>query len=350
MNIITQQDYLVCGTCQSSFQLSDILLFMNHKRFDCDQKQDTEKILQCTTCSQMFYTPWSLLKHAQNVHGFGIYRDQINNVGKKGLSETTKRDHKALTEMIKNAINSTLQTLAKPTVDPTPVEENNPLMLLAEQATDESSNRCQSKTCAEICACPPGFCGAKGNDSDESERGREDEPLVMCTPEGQKCGSEEVDNCASNNCCCNSTDNCDCGIGLVLEKCCNSIVPKKRRRHLQKHLEHKRQVDHQLTNIPTSGGDSVDSSNNGDSNVTTDVNRSQIRKRRYPTTKPFSCEMCKESFNQRIHLKKHMSKHTGIKPYKCGQCNYSTVERSHLKVHIRVHTGKYFAISYFISL
>ncbi|WAR13355.1 ZN296-like protein, partial [Mya arenaria] len=54
--------------------------------------------------------------------------------------------------------------------------------------------------------------------------------------------------------------------------------------------------------------------------------------------KPFKCEKCTMGFNQRIHLKKHMSKHTGIKPFKCGECSYSTVERSHLKVHIRIHT------------
>ena len=35
------------------------------------------------------------------------------------------------------------------------------------------------------------------------------------------------------------------------------------------------------------------------------------RKRRYPTTKPYKCDQCDNAFNQRIHLKKHMSKHTG---------------------------------------
>lgn len=319
---------------------------MNHKRFDCDDKQNSEKLLQCTTCSQMFHTPWSLLKHAQNVHGIGIYREQNNVITKSNLSETAKRDHKALTEMIKSAINSTLQTLAKPPpLEPTPIEETNPLMLLAEQAADESSNRCQQKSCAEICACPPGYCGAKDNDTDSSDRGP-DEPLIMCTPEGQKCGPGETENCSSTNCCCNSTDKCDCGIGLVLEKCCNSVVPKKRRRHLQKHLENRRQIEHPSDVIPTGNSNSHSPSgvesinpNNFDLRGTNNTERSQTRKRKYPTTKPFSCEVCKEGFNQRIHLKKHMSKHTGIKPYKCGQCNYSTVERSHLKVHIRVHTG-----------
>ncbi|XP_046544143.1 zinc finger protein 579-like isoform X2 [Haliotis rubra] len=54
------------------------------------------------------------------------------------------------------------------------------------------------------------------------------------------------------------------------------------------------------------------------------------KKRRYPTSRPFKCDQCDHAFNQRIHLKKHMSKHTGVKPYKCQQCDYSTVERSHL--------------------
>lgn len=31
-------------------------------------------------------------------------------------------------------------------------------------------------------------------------------------------------------------------------------------------------------------------------------------------TKPFKCDYCDHSFNQRIHLKKHLSKHTGTIP------------------------------------
>ena len=37
------------------------------------------------------------------------------------------------------------------------------------------------------------------------------------------------------------------------------------------------------------------------------------KKRRYPTSRPFKCDQCTDSFNQRIHLKKHQSKHTGNK-------------------------------------
>ena len=42
-----------------------------------------------------------------------------------------------------------------------------------------------------------------------------------------------------------------------------------------------------------------------------DLDTRHNRKRRYPTSKPFKCDQCEHAFNQRIHLKKHMSKHTG---------------------------------------
>ena len=35
------------------------------------------------------------------------------------------------------------------------------------------------------------------------------------------------------------------------------------------------------------------------------------KKRRYPTSRPFKCDKCDHAFNQRVHLRKHESKHTG---------------------------------------
>ena len=37
------------------------------------------------------------------------------------------------------------------------------------------------------------------------------------------------------------------------------------------------------------------------------------KKRRYPTSRPYKCDQCDNAFNQRIHLKKHQSKHTGMR-------------------------------------
>ena len=44
------------------------------------------------------------------------------------------------------------------------------------------------------------------------------------------------------------------------------------------------------------------------------------KKRRYPTSKPFKCDQCDHAFNQRIHLKKHQSKHTGM------DCQYVNIK------------------------
>lgn len=35
------------------------------------------------------------------------------------------------------------------------------------------------------------------------------------------------------------------------------------------------------------------------------------KRSRYPTSRPFKCDQCDNAFNQRIHLRKHQSKHTG---------------------------------------
>uniref|UniRef100_A0A673K9A1 C2H2-type domain-containing protein n=1 Tax=Sinocyclocheilus rhinocerous TaxID=307959 RepID=A0A673K9A1_9TELE len=122
------QDLLTCGQCRSRFPLADILVFIEHKRRQCQgrlcmekgsdlppspppaglrracvpvevavqvsphgeehlastpyglrpkQEHLTEKdepsSYTCTTCKQPFSTAWFLLQHAQNTHGFRIY-------------------------------------------------------------------------------------------------------------------------------------------------------------------------------------------------------------------------------------------------------------------------------------
>ncbi|CAH1780292.1 unnamed protein product [Owenia fusiformis] len=263
----------------------------------------------------------------------------------------------------------------------------------------------------------------------------QDVKLVKLEEQGEK------DENMEETCC----DNVDCGITVMpgthenLKECCNAVVPKKRKRHMEmKHLQNRfknrkkgflkssRPFQKQLSNsrkestiyidfqpakmtdgsqgdddekshddentrstqgsiiIQPGGIFSLPMSHNsmpsvsfshssekggtamvpisistGDANVgsaenSTPSSPSNDRmnsgmvemvddkgmRRRYPTSRPYKCDKCDHSFNQRIHLKKHQSKHTGVKPYKCQQCDYSTVERSHLKVHIRIHTGE----------
>ena len=37
-------DYLVCGTCQQDFPLHDIVRFMQHKKFDCDDTRPAKRV------------------------------------------------------------------------------------------------------------------------------------------------------------------------------------------------------------------------------------------------------------------------------------------------------------------
>lgn len=59
------------------------------------------------------------------------------------------------------------------------------------------------------------------------------------------------------------------------------------------------------------GNSDGNQSNNLEIDLTCNSDGNQSRRRRYPTSRPFKCDKCDSAFNQRIHLKKHMSKHTG---------------------------------------
>ncbi|XP_068222699.1 zinc finger protein 709-like [Palaemon carinicauda] len=56
--------------------------------------------------------------------------------------------------------------------------------------------------------------------------------------------------------------------------------------------------------------------------------------------RPFKCEVCGDSFVQRIHLRTHMKIHTGEKDYFCDTCGKMFALKSTLDVHCRTHTGE----------
>ena len=51
--------------------------------------------------------------------------------------------------------------------------------------------------------------------------------------------------------------------------------------------------------------------------------------------KPYICEICKKSFNERSNYTKHLRIHSGYKPYKCTQCGRAFTQSSNLNVHKR---------------
>uniref|UniRef100_A0A3Q2YH98 C2H2-type domain-containing protein n=1 Tax=Hippocampus comes TaxID=109280 RepID=A0A3Q2YH98_HIPCM len=56
--------------------------------------------------------------------------------------------------------------------------------------------------------------------------------------------------------------------------------------------------------------------------------------------KPFVCPFCCKTFNQRVHLSRHLSVHTGDKPFHCTICSKMFATRDRLRSHTRIHTGE----------
>ncbi|XP_061674846.1 gastrula zinc finger protein XlCGF8.2DB-like isoform X2 [Syngnathoides biaculeatus] len=64
------------------------------------------------------------------------------------------------------------------------------------------------------------------------------------------------------------------------------------------------------------------------------------QRERRPSGKPFVCPFCGKTFNQRVHLSRHLSVHTGDKPFHCTVCSKMFATRDRLRSHTRIHTGE----------
>ena len=56
--------------------------------------------------------------------------------------------------------------------------------------------------------------------------------------------------------------------------------------------------------------------------------------------RPFHCEWpdCGKAFKQNVHLKNHITSHTGEKPYQCNICPYRSSRKAVVVQHVsRVH-------------
>ena len=57
--------------------------------------------------------------------------------------------------------------------------------------------------------------------------------------------------------------------------------------------------------------------------------------------KPIKCDLCDNSFSQKIHLNQHiLLVHEGIKPFKCELCDHSFLRKADMKTHVTsIHGG-----------
>eukprot|EP01083_Nonionella_stella_P087898 244731_1 len=93
--------------------------------------------------------------------------------------------------------------------------------------------------------------------------------------------------------------------------------------------EHVEPSDNFMYGVRSSSSESVESKNRG-INCTGDIVLSD--------PKPFSCDVCQKTFNQKYTLKLHMFIHSGTKPFSCDICQKTFNQKYYLQVHMITHS------------
>ena len=181
------------------------------------------KVLLCQACRQKFNTPWSLLKHAQNVHFLRIYLEQNYHVSNVSVEE----EPKGIAFSADNGIfSSSLIDSSKVYTSEQSVSASEGFNESTDFATNDASEHSiltvPQKTVIEkaIKAESEGLC----------------QGFAGCLDTAASIASKEESTIKPDSVCC---DDQDCGINVMpgthesLKRCCSAVVPKKRKRHME---------------------------------------------------------------------------------------------------------------------
>ncbi|KAM7534813.1 hypothetical protein Aperf_G00000109844 [Anoplocephala perfoliata] len=393
-------DIIYCGSCSLEFPLSDLTIFIEHKRYKCSNSLfDTDsEYLQCSQCIRSFHTPWPLLYHVQTDHGIKIVRNlrhatetpsrRTDSIGVQSFpfeqeefssedqGNSLNRQRAPPTDVY---FNEYLSTVNKPN-NVTLVSANASVSLTSQQPraagcqcrknqqqTDDHSLSFQSLP------YKPGTCSPLNValNLEESLRlihriacSKLDMHLRQMTSFNSPASSYALSFCCSctNVSCLCAVDSCSCDSQPPLLKSSASCqtddlsdpqildlfspsnlfsLSDKPSHNLNESPSYQ---DFSFLNCLTQGSEStppiIDSSISPPTvNDSLPVEKSSLNT---PSkVLPYACSFCGRFYRQKIHLRKHvMAQHTKEKPFYCPHCAYTTVEKSHLKVHIRTHTGE----------
>ena len=70
------------------------------------------------------------------------------------------------------------------------------------------------------------------------------------------------------------------------------------------------------------------------------LSRYQVHMRTHEGKKPYLCQICNKSFNEKGNLKTHLRFHSELRPFKCSFCTKSYKTNGHLKDHIEIQHKK----------
>lgn len=392
--------------------------------------------LMCQSCPQQFGTPWSLMKHAQSVHALKIYLETGPFLS--GITKVNCYSEKQFVSSEKSANNtdSSIEVENNRSSIEVPLETQQQSVGLSREVAFMTDSLSSGVQMFPVCSFAAGTHDQSSNVgllqssfcklSDKFENMPQEEYMRQNTFSN----NDNLQNISGNPILqtpCNepSIENVEnvSGHSVVLEKCCSSVLPKKRKRHMEiKHASSRKRlpvassgptsiyidlepgseshsfqasVSHSSVqaavtlpesetaemlqpglrrrsviiqpgmtfSIPVShasvslapslsgpivadtviadgtssyeqASSVVDSNPTASNTVTVTCQPVQEstgdhsqdgligeeqcqgksldhKRRRYPTSRPFKCDQCDNAFNQRIHLKKHQSKHTG---------------------------------------
>ncbi|NP_001094421.1 BCL11 transcription factor A b [Danio rerio] len=343
------QDLLTCGQCRSRFPLADILVFIEHKRRQCQgrlcmdkssdlppspppaglrracipvevavqvsphgeerlastphglrpkqenlSEKDEPSSYTCTTCKQPFSTAWFLLQHAQNTHGFRIYLES--------------EPGSPLTPRVASAPGMGGDCASQPPIHAAHLGDSSPYSLMRIANRDGSSVPREGR----YPRTPPLF-----SPPPRHHMSPDDLALAPHHPSA-------FDRVLRLNSVPLDSPSMDFSRRLreLAGNSAGSSPPMSPNRPspMQRLLQ------------PFQPGASHSPS--GPRSTPTQQTPT------LPTAKAKSCEFCGKSFKFQSNLIVHRRSHTGEKPYKCHLCNHACTQASKLKRHMKTHRHK----------
>lgn len=310
-------DLLKCGSCCTEFLLSDIVVFIQHKKKPCNIEltENERNPFKCSSCTQTFKNAHSLLEHAQFFHKINIF---INN-----------HDHETVD---KHQVSQRVSSEQQIFIDVNPSESSSYLI-------DRNHYSNKTSSVSSISSTSP-TTSTSSKLSTSFSLNQDSRFVDMQTPPKAESSIANMKTDCSPNINNLKFDFAGSSIKAQNENTCsndsncNKYQSDATNQNRDSYFMSQTSASPKLLNADRNFED-VNANKTSRPGSSSDE-----KKKKSKQTASFYCDICNAAFNQKIHLTKHSAKHTGIKPFKCTECNYSTVERSHLKVHVRVHTGE----------